>query len=140
MKVSVKSLEDLPALAMRITSEYNHKIIAFYGEMSAGKTTFIKALCAHLGVNSSDVCSPTYSIVNEYNTPSEDRIYHFDFYRIKNEHEAFDMGYEEYFYSDAFCFIEWPEKITNLLPEKLLKIQIESLGDERFFTIEESNP
>lgn len=140
MKVIVKSLEELPALATRIISEYEHKTIAFYGEMSAGKTTFIKALCASLGVSSAEVCSPTYSIVNEYNTPSDVKIYHFDFYRIKDENEAFDMGYEEYFYSDAFCFIEWPEKITNLLPEKLLKIQIESVGNERIFTIEESNP
>ena len=139
MKVTIKSIEELPALAAKITSEYPNKIIAFYGEMSVGKTTFIKSLCTHLGVDSSEVCSPTYAIVNEYEAKSSQKIYHFDFYRIKDENEAFDMGYEEYFYSEAYCFIEWPEKIANLLPEKLLTIRIECVENERIFTIEESN-
>jgi len=94
MKVTVKSLEELPALASKITAEYSNKIIAFYGEMSAGKTTFIKALCVYLGVEPSEVCSPTYAIVNEYEAKNNQRIYHFDFYRINDEVEAFDMGYE----------------------------------------------
>ena len=140
MKVTVKSLEELPALASKITAEYSNKIIAFYGEMSAGKTTFIKALCVYLGVEPSEVCSPTYAIVNEYEAKNNQRIYHFDFYRINDEVEAFDMGYEEYFYSGGYCFVEWPEKITNLLPDKLLKVSIEIVGEERVFTIEVSKP
>ena len=139
MKVTVKSIDELPALAAKITSEYSNKIIAFYGEMSAGKTTFIKSLCAHLGVNPSEVCSPTYAIVNEYVAAGAQQVYHFDFYRINDETEAFDMGYEEYLYSDAYCFIEWPEKIANLLPENHLVIRIECIENERIFTIEESN-
>jgi tRNA threonylcarbamoyladenosine biosynthesis protein TsaE len=139
MKVTVKSLEELPALASKITAEYSTKIIAFYGEMSAGKTTFIKALCVCLGVEPSEVCSPTYALVNEYEAKNNQRIYHFDFYRINDEVEAFDMGYEEYFYSDAYCFIEWSEKIPNLLPENILNIHIDCVGKARIFTIEESN-
>tara|TARA_B100000900_G_scaffold322786_1_gene282232 strand:+ start:112 stop:534 length:423 start_codon:yes stop_codon:yes gene_type:complete len=139
MKVTIKYIDELPALAARITSKYPNKIIAFYGEMSSGKTTFIKELCNHLGADSSEVCSPTYSIVNEYEIKNSPKIYHFDFYRIKDENEAFDMGYEEYFYSDAYCFIEWPEKIANLLPEKLLNIRIECIENERIFTIDEFN-
>ena len=131
MKVTIKSIEELPALAAKITSEYPNKIIAFYGEMSSGKTTFIKVLCAHLGVDSSEVCSPTYSIVNEYEVKSLQKIYHFDFYRIKDENEAFDMGYEEYFYSDAYCFIEWPEKIPNLIEEDMVTIKIHLDGQKR---------
>ena len=93
-----------------------------YGPMGAGKTTFIKYLCEQLGVKDS-TSSPTFSIVNEYDSDNG-LIYHFDFYRIKDEQEAFDFGYEEYFYSGAYCFIEWPEKIPNLLPEEAKEIQI----------------
>lgn len=139
MKITVNSLADLPALAVKITSSYQQKIIAFYGEMGAGKTTFIKVLCEYLGVDKSEICSPTYSIVNEYRTASNQCVYHFDFYRIKSEQEAYDMGYEEYLYSDAYCFIEWPEKIQNLLPEDLLEIHIETDSNKRIFTLIESN-
>lgn len=139
MKVEIHSLEELPQLASTIISNYDTKIIAFYGEMSAGKTTFIKSLCECLGVSKSEICSPTYSIVNEYENPEGVKIYHFDFYRIKNEQEAYDMGYEDYFYSPAYCFIEWPEKIANLLPPNFLKVSIELEGSKRCFTIEESS-
>jgi tRNA threonylcarbamoyladenosine biosynthesis protein TsaE len=139
MKIIVNSLAELPAVATRIISAYPAKIIAFYGEMGAGKTTFIKVLCACLGVKSNEICSPTYSIVNEYEASGKQCVYHFDFYRINSEQEAFDLGYEEYFYSDAYCFIEWPEKIENLLPANLLKIHIETDSNKRIFTIEESN-
>lgn len=139
MKVEVHSLSELPALAAKIISNYDTRIIAFYGEMSAGKTTFIKSLCEHLGVSKSEICSPTYAIVNEYESNEGLKIYHFDFYRIKNEQEAFDMGYEDYFYSEAYCFIEWPEKIANLLPPNFLKVSIELKGLKRCFTIEESS-
>tara|TARA_B100001142_G_scaffold129905_1_gene131574 strand:+ start:58 stop:486 length:429 start_codon:yes stop_codon:yes gene_type:complete len=137
MRVTISSIEELPDLAAEITAEYSNKIIAFYGEMGVGKTTFVKSLCEQLGVDSSEVCSPTYAIVNEYETNNHQPIYHFDFYRLNNEKEAFDMGYEDYFYSDHYCLIEWPEKIVNLLPEKLLKIHIESVANMRIFTIEE---
>jgi tRNA threonylcarbamoyladenosine biosynthesis protein TsaE len=98
------------------------RIFLFYGDMGAGKTTLIKALCERLGTTET-VTSPTFSIVNEYEG-NDERIYHFDFYRLKNETEALDMGYEEYFYSGAYCFIEWPEKIPNLLPDHYISIKI----------------
>ena len=137
MRVIINSIEELPALAERIVKEYSNRVIALYGEMSVGKTTFIKYLCQELGVELSSVNSPTYAIVNEYETRGDQLIFHFDFYRIKGESEAYDMGYENYFYSNHYCFIEWPEKIANLLPENLLRIHIESEGNMRIFTIEE---
>ena len=99
----------------------NNKVIAFYGEMGVGKTTLIKALCKNLGIID-NVCSPTYTIVNEYSAVGGKVVYHFDFYRMKNEQEAFDLGYEDYLYSGNFCFIEWPEKIEGLLPENIIKV------------------
>jgi len=103
------------------------KILLFHGQMGAGKTTLIKALCTALGTDE-NISSPTFSIVNEYLLP-KGKIYHFDFYRLKNQTEALDMGYEEYFYSGEYCFIEWPEKIADLLPGHYLDINIEILGD-----------
>ena len=137
MRVIINSIEELPALASKIAKVYSNRVIAFYGDMSAGKTTFIKYLCQELGVDPSCVNSPTYAIVNEYEARGDQMIFHFDFYRIKDENEAYDMGYENYFYSNHYCFIEWPEKIANLLPENLLKINIESEANKRIFTIEE---
>lgn len=103
------------------------KFFVFEGEMAAGKTTFIKVLCEALGVKDL-VSSPTFSIVNEYASPNG-LIYHFDFYRLKHLQEAFDIGYEEYFYSGAYCLIEWPQKVEELLPEQYLKITIGITGD-----------
>ena len=137
MRVIINSIEELPDLAARITKAYSNRVIAFYGDMSAGKTTFIKYLCQELGVDPSFVNSPTYAIVNEYEARGNQMIFHFDFYRINDENEAYDMGYENYFYSNHYCFIEWPEKIANLLPENLLKINIECEAKMRIFTIEE---
>src|SRR5476649_2470138 len=105
----------------------NHKIFLFHGEMGAGKTTLIKALCAALGTDE-NISSPTFSIVNEYLIP-KGKIYHFDFYRLKNQTEALDMGYEEYFYSGEYCFIEWPEKIADLLPPNYTEIHIDAQSD-----------
>lgn len=111
-----------------------NRILLFYGEMGSGKTTLIKNLCKFLKVND-DVSSPTYSIVNEYNTIDAQTIYHFDFYRLESEEEAFDMGYEEYLYSGNVCLVEWPDKIASLLPENSLKVYIQSEGDKRNYTI-----
>ena len=109
------------------------KIFLFYGDMGAGKTTFIQSICKALGVKE-PVTSPTFSIVNEYQG-ADAKIYHFDFYRLKKQEEALDMGYEEYFYSGNFCLIEWPEKIAGLLPEHYIRVDIRVLsGDERQLT------
>ncbi|MGY0039527.1 tRNA (adenosine(37)-N6)-threonylcarbamoyltransferase complex ATPase subunit type 1 TsaE [Pedobacter sp. NJ-S-72] len=111
----------------------NEKIFAFEGEMGAGKTTFIKALCKKLGVEDV-VNSPTFSIVNEYAADGQ-VIYHFDFYRIKNLHEVFDIGYEEYFYSGNICLIEWPERIRELMPENYVEVGITALSEtQRLFS------
>ena len=102
-------------------------MFAFYGKMGAGKTTFIKAICEELGVDDV-ITSPTFAIINEYSGKDE-TIYHFDFYRIKKLEEVYDMGYEDYFYSGALCFIEWPELIEEVLPEDAVKVQITEKED-----------
>lgn len=106
------------------------RVFALYGEMGVGKTTFVKVLCSNLGVVDV-VNSPTFSIVNEYERADSGRIFHFDFYRIKKLEEVFDMGYEEYFYSGQYCFIEWPEKIETLLPENSIRIYMEDRSGTR---------
>ena len=106
-----------------IDSFSTYKIWCFDGDMGVGKTTLIKEICKLLGVSDS-MSSPTFSIVNEYRDSNDQPIYHFDFYRIKNEQEALDIGVEEYFYSDDLCLIEWPELIDSLIPEQHLKINI----------------
>jgi len=127
LKLQVNSLTELPAAAQQIVQfAGKQRIFLFYGDMGAGKTTFIKSLCEVLGVRES-VTSPTFSIVNEYRG-ADATVYHFDFYRLKSQTEAFDMGYEEYFYSRAYCFIEWPEKIADLLPDSYLKVSIKAIS------------
>jgi tRNA threonylcarbamoyladenosine biosynthesis protein TsaE len=98
-------------------------IFAFYGQMGAGKTTFIKAICSELGV-SDVVTSPTFTLINEYKRPGKTPVFHFDFYRIKNISEVFDFGFEEYTDGSSYCFMEWPEKIEYILPSDTLKIYI----------------
>lgn len=121
--IFVNDLSALPAAAAQVLEQAKeYRVFLFFGEMGMGKTTFIKALCKQLGVTDS-VSSPTFSIVNEYDAGGE-LIYHFDFYRLKDEQEAFDLGYEEYFYSDNYCFVEWPEKIENLLPENAVAVYL----------------
>jgi len=128
------SLKDLGEAARRLLSfAGSQRIIAFYGEMGAGKTTFIQAICRELGVNE-HVSSPTFSLVNEYRDKDGQPVYHFDFYRINNENEAVDIGCEEYFNSGSLCLIEWPEKILNLLPHPLVKVVIEINNQARRLT------
>ena len=125
----VKSETELPVAAARIMNNYpGHRVFAFYGDLGAGKTTFIKAFCQVLDV-SDEVASPSFSIINEYRTASEDLIYHFDFYRIKKAVEVLDIGFEEYIYSGAWCFMEWPEKIAELMPDNYVYIRISELHE-----------
>ena len=124
MKFIAKSIDDLDQICGSLIEKFKHKVVLFYGEMGAGKTTLIKQLCKNLGV-SEPTSSPTFSIVNEYKTDHNETIYHFDFYRIKDENEVLDFGYEEYLYSNNYCFIEWPEKIPNLLPNDVVKVHID---------------
>ena len=115
MKFLCQDISELPAIAAKICDAFKpHKIILFKGEMGAGKTTLIKEICKSLGVEGL-VSSPTFSLVNEYKTSGGEIIFHFDFYRIKNLQEVYDMGYEEYFFSGSYCFIEWPEMIEPLI-------------------------
>jgi tRNA threonylcarbamoyladenosine biosynthesis protein TsaE len=132
--ITLTQLSELPSVARQLLKFFDgEKIVAFEGPMGAGKTTLIKAICEELGVKET-VSSPTFSIVNEYRTEKGEKIYHFDFYRIKSVDEAYDMGYEEYFYSKAYCFIEWPEKIAELMPLTYEKVKIELKGEERVIT------
>jgi tRNA threonylcarbamoyladenosine biosynthesis protein TsaE len=109
------------------------KVFAFFGEMGSGKTTFIKSICQQLGVKS-PMSSPTFSLVNEYITAEGKPVYHFDFYRVKSENEAIEIGVEEYFYSGYYCFAEWPEKILNLLPKDFVRVNIEIENELRIIT------
>lgn len=116
---------ELSGLARQLLSKYpQSRIFAFFGELGAGKTTFIKAICASLGIQD-DVTSPTFSIVNEYIKNDGRRLYHFDFYRLKSAEEAYDLGYEDYFFSGFYCFIEWPERIEELLPPNVVRVMFE---------------
>ncbi len=123
--VSASILSELKNVANTIlTDMQGQNVFAFYGKMGAGKTTLIKSFCEELGVEEV-VTSPTFSLVNEYSDKNNKPVYHFDFYRIKKIDEVFDIGYEEYFYSDNYCFIEWPELVVELLPESYVYISIE---------------
>ena len=123
MEIKISDLDHIRETAREfIDNMGNRKVFAFYGKMGAGKTTFIKAVCEELGVEDV-ITSPTFAIINEY-SGKDDTIYHFDFYRIKKLEEVYDMGYEDYFYSGALCFIEWPELIEEVLPEDAVKVQI----------------
>jgi len=126
-----ENLEHLNSISKQIIDYAStHKKFAFYGKMGVGKTTLIKALCLQLGVTDV-VSSPTFSNVNEYQAGNNTKIYHFDFYRIEDESEAFDMGYEEYFFSNDYCFIEWSEKIPNLIEDDFVQIKMSFTGNRR---------
>lgn len=117
-------LKDLDGIAKELLEFIgDHRVLCFYGDLGAGKTTFIKAICRQLGVTD-EVQSPTFSIVNEYKASGGEPLYHFDFYRLKTEEEAYDLGYEQYLYSNYFCFIEWPEKVEGLLNLKKVDLYL----------------
>lgn len=130
MKIEINSIDNIDAAAQRFVAAMGgSRIFAFYGGMGAGKTTFIKAVCEQLGVEDV-ITSPTFAIVNEYTVASTGAtVYHFDLYRIKKTDELYDMGCEEYFYSGALCFIEWPEMAEELLPENTVKVSMEQHED-----------
>ena len=123
-KAEINSLSEINHVAEKFLEAHPaDSLFAFYGKMGSGKTTFIKALCDKLQVVDY-VTSPTFALINVYETEHSNEIYHFDFYRIKSLEELFDLGYEEYFFSDNYCFIEWPELIESLLPINAVKISI----------------
>ena len=130
MEIKIESLDTIRTAARQFVDHMgNHKVFAFYGKMGAGKTTFIKAVCEELGVDDV-ITSPTFAIVTEYRSDqTSELIYHFDFYRIKKIEEVYDMGYEDYFYSGALCFLEWPELIEDILPGDAVKVSIEEQPD-----------
>lgn len=130
MEIKIKSIDTIREAAKEFVAQMGEPtVFAFYGKMGAGKTTFIKAVCEELGVEDV-ITSPTFAIVNEYRSETTgELIYHFDFYRIKKLEEVYDMGYEDYFYSGAVCFIEWPELIDELLPGDAVKVTIEEAED-----------
>lgn len=130
MEIKIDSLDGIREAAKEFVAHIDDAtVFAFYGPMGAGKTTFIKAVCEELGVEDV-ITSPTFAIVNEYRSATTNElIYHFDFYRIKKLEEVYDMGYEDYFYSGALCFIEWPELIEELLPTDAVKVKIEATED-----------
>lgn len=129
------SLAELALVAQQIIEQSKERpVVVFRGELGAGKTTLIKNICNLLHVKD-EVNSPTFSIVNEYRTEADVSIYHFDFYRLKEEEEALDMGCEDYFYSGNLCLIEWPSKIENLLPDNRIEVSILRAEDKREFII-----
>ena len=139
MEINIQSLEQIHEAARQFVEAMgDNTVFAFYGKMGAGKTTFIKAVCEELGVRDV-ITSPTFAIVNEYRSDlAGELIYHFDFYRIKKLEEEYDMVYEDYFYSGAVCFIEWPELIEELLPGNTVKVTIEEVENgARRLTLEE---
>lgn len=134
MNIQFNSTLQLPDVAQQLLAAFpEERFFAFFGKMGVGKTTLIKALCAQLGVED-NVCSPTFAIVNSYTTSEGDPVYHFDFYRLKNTDEAYDIGYEEYFYSGEYCFTEWTEKITQLLPPQYVRVEITEENEIRTLT------
>ncbi len=132
----VNDLSELDAVAKEILSEYSEdRIFALEGVMGAGKTTFARSLCGQLGCEN-EVCSPTFAIVNVYFSEKEGEIYHFDFYRLNSVAEALEIGTEEYFYSGNYCFLEWSERVLDILPESYVTIKIEVVDEnQRLITV-----
>ena len=123
-KIHIDSEEQLKEVAEALIEALNGRtVVALRGEMGAGKTTLVRAVAEYLGVED-QVTSPTFALVNQYEGANGERLFHFDFYRIDDEREAFDLGYEEYFYSGDLCLVEWPEKIERLMPEEVVEVRI----------------
>ena len=132
LKTEIDNIDQLPQVAATLLESFPvERFFAFFGKMGVGKTSLIKELCAALGVEDV-VCSPTFAIVNEYQSGDGEPVYHFDFYRLKNLAEAYDLGYEEYFYSDCYCFTEWTEKVEELLPDHYVRVEITENNGKRF--------
>lgn len=131
MELRINGLEGLRDAARELVPVLREHggVVALYGAMGAGKTTLVSALMREMG-STDEVTSPTFALINEYLVAGGESVYHFDFYRISDKGEAFDMGYEEYFFSGSLCLVEWPEKVEELIPEDALKIHIEVLPDE----------
>ena len=130
MEIKIEKLDNIREAAKQFIANIGDStVFAFYGNMGAGKTTFVKAVCEELGVDDV-ITSPTFSIVNEYRSEQTgELIYHFDFYRVKKIEEVYDMGFEDYFYSGALCFIEWPELCEEVLPDDTVKLSINEEPD-----------
>lgn len=129
MEFIINNLDELPEVAHKIIDQLQYKLITFEGEMGAGKTTFIKTFVKALGT-SDEISSPTFSIVNEYDT-DKGKVFHFDFYRLNHEDEALDFGIEEYLYSNQYCLMEWPNIIANFIPDEHHSITIENVDGVR---------
>lgn len=130
MEITINSIDEIAQAARDFKAAIgDHRVIAFHGEMGAGKTTFIKALCAEFGVTD-NVASPTFAIINEYLTPSDETIYHFDLYRLETIADLQNIGAEDYFYSGSLCLIEWPDIAEPLLPANTLHVTIAVLPDK----------
>lgn len=135
MKKTIYSEEELPLVAEALLSEFpDDRVFCFYGEMGAGKTTFIKIICQQLGATDT-TSSPTFAIVNEYLTQDDESIYHFDFYRIEKLADAYEIGVEDYLYSGNYCFLEWSENIPELIQPEFVKVKI-TVGSDRSRTFE----
>ena len=129
LEIKIKSLDGIADAARQFVDAMGeNKVFAMFGPMGVGKTTFVKAVCEILGVEDT-ITSPTFAIVNEYRTNTGDQIFHFDFYRIRKVEEVYDMGYEDYVYSGAMCFLEWPELIEELLPEDAVRVTLSEEED-----------
>ncbi|MDQ3108949.1 MAG: tRNA (adenosine(37)-N6)-threonylcarbamoyltransferase complex ATPase subunit type 1 TsaE [Bacteroidota bacterium] len=136
MNYNVENLDAITGIAKTFLKDFpSSRIFAFHGELGAGKTTFIKALCAELGVKDA-MSSPSFSLVNEYHDAKENPVYHFDLYRLKSPEEAFDIGMEEYLYSGNYCFVEWPERAGEIFPEETVHVTIREIAGKREISVD----